>query len=150
MGLNECYYGAASYPLYPFLCELSIEHRPITAAVVLAALPVREFRSDHIHSLDALNLPFPGYHPSTDNDEIHNDFAEQHIFGHDRAEYEWLGVHGVLKRYVEGERMWYILLHDWRRRRKGPVVTLLAVGLSPHGNRLVGVVTHQMCHNTCD
>ena len=29
-------------------------------------------------------------------------------------------------------------------------VILFAVGRSPHGPRLVGVVSHQLCHNLCD
>jgi hypothetical protein len=29
-------------------------------------------------------------------------------------------------------------------------VILFAVGLSPNGERVLGVVTHQVCHNLCD
>src|SRR5258708_8429443 len=117
MGLGACYYGAASYPLFPFLCECSGESRPPTAVEVLAALRVKSFRSEHIQTLEAYELPFPGYHPGTENDEIHTDFAEQNIFGHERPGDEALGHHGVLKKYVVCERVWYVLLHDWRRRR---------------------------------
>jgi hypothetical protein len=150
MGLGECYYGAASYALYPFLCEYSGKSHSPTAAEVLAALRVKRFRSEHIRTLNVYELPFPGYRPGTDNDEIHTEFAEQNIFRHERPEDEELGPNGVLKRYVVGERVSYVLLHDWRRHRKGPIVSLFAVGRSPHGGRLIGVITHQMCHNLCD
>jgi hypothetical protein len=145
MGLNECHYGADGCPIHPFICELADEHSPLTGADIVAALQVRNFRSEHIRTLDAPSLSFPGYHPDTDNDEIHNDFAQQLIFGHERKEDELTGHHGVLKRYVSREQVWYVLLHT-----EGPNVILLGVGRSPHGKRLLGVITHQRCHNLCD
>ncbi len=150
MGLDECYYGAASHRLYPFLCELPSVRRPVTAADILRGLNVRAFQSDHILNLDVSSLPFPGYYPGTNNDEIHNNFSEQHLFRCESAEDAEFGHHGVLKRYVRDGRVWYVLLHTWGRRRRGSLVTLIAAGHSPHGQRLVGLVTHQMCHNLCD
>jgi hypothetical protein len=80
--LRVCYYGAASCPVHPFICEVRTGQRPMTGADVIRALKAREFRSEHIRTLDATTVPFPGYHPGTDNDEIHNDLADQYIFPH--------------------------------------------------------------------
>lgn len=156
VGWGECYYGAASCPMYPFICELKAKRRPLTGRDVLKALKARRFRSDHIADLDVTRIGFPGYRPSTRNDEIHNDFSEQHLFGPATDDEggdevtridDQAGTHGHLKRYVAGEQLWYVLLHPIP---KGGYVMLFAVGASPHGNRLVGVVSHQVCHNLCD
>jgi uncharacterized protein (TIGR02996 family) len=164
--LGDCYYGAASCPVHPFICEMDA-HRKVTGAVVLEALKARDFQSEHIRDLNATYIPFPGYHPGTDNDEIHNDFAEQYIFRHPGEEEPGeeddgepnptrsLDAYRALQGFVKDQRLWYVLLHA------GPIevfqgielygdVVLFAVGKSPHGNRLLGVVTHQVCHNLCD
>src|SRR5262249_34954006 len=117
--LGECYYGAATCPLHPFVCQLKSERRPLTGADVLAALRPRDFRSRYIQTLEATSIPFPGYHPGDGNDikndEIHNGFAGQHIFqkesedGEDGDEFS--GSHGVLKRFVVDGKLWYVLLH---------------------------------------
>lgn len=67
------------------------------------------------------------------------------------------GPHGTLKRYVAGEHLWYVLLHmapvtfeDLGDAQVSRYVALFAVGQSPHAGRLIGVVTHQACHNLCD
>ena len=183
--LDECYCGAATCPVHPFICELKAESRPLGGADVLASLRPRAFRSRYIEALDATSIPYPGYHPSdgkgTHNDEIHNDFDAQYIFKRPEEdpyvvevtdEYgapltldeddddgtedidEWSGTHGELKRFVAGGRLWYVLLHTAPQRAEGFMFSryavLLAVGQSPHGDRLLGVVTHQVCHNLCD
>ncbi|MCY7323706.1 MAG: hypothetical protein LH660_18365 [Phormidesmis sp. CAN_BIN36] len=93
------------------------------------------------------SIPFPGYHPGTDNDEIHTDFAEQHIFEHEDGKDEFTGVHGALKRFVADGQMWYVLLHttpvQYERCWFSEYVILFAVGRSTWGNRLLGVITHQ-------
>lgn len=152
MGHNECYYGSAGYPLHPFICELGPEHRALTGAAVLAALKVRDFHSEHIRDLDATSFQYQGYHPDK-NDEIHNDFTKQYIFGREASEDEFRGHHGVLKRYVKREQVWYVLLHTPPRTKGRPssfYVVLLAVGQSPHGDRMLGILTHQICYNLCD
>ncbi|OWK45415.1 TIGR02996 domain-containing protein [Fimbriiglobus ruber] len=147
--LGECAYGAASVPVYPFICELGVDRWPLTAADVLAALKAHQFRSAHIRTLDATTIPYPGYHMGSDNDEIHNDFSDQYIFEHEEVD-EFEGTHGVLKRYVGGP-LWYVLLHPTRDDGfAAAYVILLAVGRSPHGSRLVGVITQQMCHSLCE
>jgi hypothetical protein len=150
---EECFSGAGSFPVHPFICELSIERRPLTGTDVLAALKARHFRSAHTKQLAVTDIPYPGYHPGTDNDEIHNDFSKEYVFENrdqfekaDR-EAESRGNHGLLKRHVEGGRLWYVLLHS---KTHGTHVVLFAVGASPNGSRLIGVVTHQVCHNLCD
>jgi hypothetical protein len=102
-----------------------------------------------IDVLDATRIAHPGYHPYSDNDEIHNDFPEQHIFESESAS-EDDGARGALKRYVQGGQLWYVLLHPTRHDGLCEFVFLFAVGCSPDGGRLIGVVTHQVCHNLCD
>jgi uncharacterized protein (TIGR02996 family) len=143
-----CWYGASDPRMYGFVCELPTEREPLTARDVLTALKAADFQSEHIATLDATAIPYPGYHPLTENDEIHTEFAEQYVFDHDSEGAEDAGVHGLLKRYVTGGRLWYVLLHTGGRPCW--MVTLLAVGRSPHGNRLVGAITSQACHNLCD
>jgi hypothetical protein len=83
----------------------------------------------------------------TANDEIHIDFAEQYMFSHEAEDVEDISTRG-LKSYVSDGRLWYVLLHVGEK--PGAMVALLAVGRSPHGNRLVGAITSQMCHSLCD
>ena len=154
--LGDCYYGAGSCPVFPFICEYPNGSNLLTGANVLAALKSRNFRSKYIESLDATAIPYPGYNPGTDkdNDEIHTDFAEQYIFGQGEDEDEYTEAHNRLKKYVVNQRMWYVLLHttpeQYREYWFSRYVILFAVGRSPHGNRLLGVITHQVCHNLCD
>jgi hypothetical protein len=114
----------------------------------------RHFRSEHIAALDTTYVPFPGYHPHTENDEIHNDFHKQNVFSHQAGVDESAGAHGALKRYVADQRLWYVLLHTTPKPDGqfmfSEYVVLFVLGKSPHANRCVGVVTHQVCHNLCD
>ncbi len=163
--IGNCALGAASCPGHPFICELKANHRPLTGSDVLAALRASCFRSKHIQNLATTYIPFPGYHPSDgpegpDNDEIHNDFADQNIFTTEGEEVgvklgELDGVHGELKRYVADGQLWYVLLHTTPEQLdedflSSRYVILFGIGLSPNGDRLLGVVTHQVCHNLCD
>jgi len=161
--LGECYYGAATCPVHPFICQLKNRWGPLTGVDILAALRPRDFRSRFIQNLEATSIPFPGYHPgdgsSIENDEIHNDFAEQHVFqtgnkGSEEEVDEFSGTHGILKRLVADGKLWYVLLHTTPAQvaefRLSRFVVLFAVGQSPNGERLIGVVTHQVCHNLCD
>jgi uncharacterized protein (TIGR02996 family) len=164
---GACEYGSASCPVHPFLCELEAGRRPLTGADVLRALKVADFRSQHIQALDAPAIPYPGYHPGTDNDEIHNDPAGQCLFPRpedvpeESSEDEAEGlaarqaVHDALRSAVVGGQLWYVLLHSRvglpaDGLDRGPWVVLFAVGRSLRGDRLLGVVSHQMCHNLCD
>ncbi len=161
--LDECAYGAATCPVHPFICELRTNRRPLTGSDILASLKARAFRSIHIQTLEATHIPYPGYHPGDgngiENDEIHNDFASQYIFqkqdeDHEDEVDENDGVHGELKRFVADGQLWYVLLHTTPEKVEefqfSRYVILFAVGLSLNGERLVGVVTHQICHNLCD
>jgi uncharacterized protein (TIGR02996 family) len=163
--LRVCYYGAASCPVHPFICEVETTRRLMTGADVLGALKAREFRSQYIRALDVTTIPFPGYHPGTDNDEIHSDPAGQHLFpaGDDvwgesadaDAAVDEDDGHDALRGYADGGQLWYVLLHSRTpdvtegMDRHGWVI-LFAVGKSPHGQRLIGAVSHQLCHNLCD
>ncbi len=161
---DHCAYGAASCPVHPFICESGTERRPVTGRDVLQSLKARQFNSRYIETLDATQIPFPGYNPgdgtTIENDEIHTEFAEQNIFQkpEDRDENappppSDINYH-LLKHYVDREALWYVLLHPTPEKVEEfffcRYVVLFAVGRSPHGNRLVGIVTHQVCHNLCD
>jgi hypothetical protein len=151
----------------PFLCDLQSTTRPLTARDVLTTLRARTFRSAHIRDLDATQVPFPGYCPSggrgVDNDEIHTDFFHQHMFcSKNDDEYAEpsdaitpsSGVHGLLQSHVVDSKLWYVLLHSTPKEYDGSLfsdyVMLFAVGLSRNGDRLLGAITHQVCHNLCD
>ena len=160
--LTDCEYGAARCPVHPFICEFTTKHEAITGADVLAALKPRNFRSEHIDNLNATEIPYPGYNPGTENDEIHNDFSGQYIFAKgddedDESEEqidESSGAHGALKQFVKGDQLWYVLLHTTPEQVEefqfSRYAILLAVGRSSNGRRLIGVIAHQVCHNLCD
>lgn len=165
--LDECNYGAATCPVHPFICELRKNRSKLTGKDVLISLKVTNFQSRHIPSLDVTRIPYPGYNPGngtgTDNDEIHNDFDGQYIFAKRNEDLgvesdveidEYSGTHGQLRRYVANEQLWYVLLHTTPEQVEefqfSRYAILLAVGESPSGNRLLGVITHQVCHNLCD
>jgi uncharacterized protein (TIGR02996 family) len=161
--LGECYYGAATCPLHPFICQHPPRERSLTGADVLGAVRAGNFRSRYIENLASTDIPFPGYHPGDgreiENDEIHNDFEGQHLFQNegdeDGGEVDpFQGTHGDLKRYVRDGKLWYLLLHSTpeplEEFRFSRYVVLFAIGQSPQGDRLLGVVSHQVCHNLCD
>lgn len=141
-----CAYGAASEVMSGFLCDRPANRGPLTARDALAAVKAADFQSEHIATLDATDIPWPGYHPLTVNDEIHSEFDEQKMFYREGSPDN--GSHGRLRRHVLDGHLWYLLLHIGGRPCE--MVTLLAVGRSPHGNRLVGAITSRMCHNLCD
>jgi hypothetical protein len=154
LSLDRCHYGACDCTVYPFQCTLPRHWKTATGREVLAAMKPKDFRSEHIATLDTTAIPAPGYQPGTENDEIHNDFPQQYVFPHDGDIDEFAGTHGAIKRYVSDNRLWYILLHTTRYREGdftvSDFVVLFVVGKSPHGDRCVGVVTSQACHNLCD
>ncbi|MCP4251541.1 MAG: hypothetical protein GY778_31270 [bacterium] len=154
LSLGECWYGAASCRVFPFVCELPDAANPPTARDIVRAVKAKHFRSQHIASLDTTYIPFPGYHPGTENDEVHNDFQEQHVFCSEDGIGEFDGAHGALKHYVVDGRLWYVLLHTTPKPHGefmfSEYVILFVLGKSPRAARCVGVVTHQVCHNLCD
>ncbi|MBN9523727.1 hypothetical protein J0H58_35310, partial [bacterium] len=163
-------YGADKCQVHPFLADFDPTGRPDTAADVLRALGARDFASRYIDNLDVTRIDYPGYHPREEggrpNDEIHNTFAAQYVFQHEQYVFqrdqdetgeplsEDAGTHGVLKRAVVGGQLWYVLLHPRPHPYGGYLlsryVMLFAVGRSLVGDRLIGVVTSQMCRNLCD
>src|SRR5262249_48175711 len=112
---GECWSGAASCAVHPFLCELPTRRRTLLAIHVLAALQVADFRSAHVVDLKTSVIPYPGYRPGTDNDEIHTEFASQYVFrpfeqeeGGVEAVSEFASGNGILKRHVAGGQLWYV------------------------------------------
>ncbi len=146
----NCEYGAADFPVHPFICEGPSGDKKLTGSQILAALKVRKFQSKYMKALDAASFAYPGYHPGS-NDEVHNDFREQYIFNNDLDPLS--GNHGIIKKYVADQQVWYVLVHTTPKTIDGfafsEYVVLFAVGKSPDG-RLMGVVTQQVCHNLCD
>jgi hypothetical protein len=141
----------------------------LTGRDVATSLRAANFQSRYLPTLDATYIPYPGYHSGSgagvENDEVHNDFAHQYLFpsrdeeeeeDEEEAEpvQESAGAHGILKQHVYGGRLWYVLLHGkpqpWEDLFLTNYVVLFAVGRSLHGDRLLGVVSHQVCHNLCD
>lgn len=168
--LEDCHYGAASCPVHPFLCRLDSRSATPTKAEILAALRPLKFDGfaengsyrDQIHQdfLEQYILPHPEEEvfevirvDSDDPDWEDEEEDEEDELNRDVD--ETTGVHGTLREYVKGN-LWYVLLHTRPVAFEpgGPAfpenVVLFAVGRSPHGDRLVGVVTHQNCHNLCD
>lgn len=153
-----CGYGACDIPVRPFVCLVHDNHCQLNAGQILDALNASCFRSEHISCLERFEIPYPGYQPLTQNDEIHTRFPEQYIFPHDYeredGEREPLdenaGLHGTLKQSVVDGRLWYVLLHTADAEQAGDFVLLFAVGQSLRGNRLIGTITYQACHNLCD
>jgi uncharacterized protein (TIGR02996 family) len=172
LDLEDCHYGAARCPVHPFIGRLDCHSARPTEAEILGALrPLKfdgfadgdDFR-DQIHQNFLEQHIFP--HPDEEVfevvrvvvDGVESDDEEEEEEDEDESNRdvdETTGVHGALREYVGGE-LWYVLLHTRpvAHEAGGPAfpndVILFAVGRSPHGDRLVGVVTHQACHNLCD
>ncbi len=165
--LTEVWYGAATMPIHRLIVTPSTAFRELpTAAEVLTLLRASTFCSEHIRRLDRTDLPFPGYHPHTKNDEIHTDPEEQHFFATDSKLEDELDVeeqarhntsrdcHTALRDHMLLKRLFYVLVHTKPQDFDGYVsstyVLLFAVGVSPVSGSLIGVVSHQVCHNLCD
>ena len=161
-----CYYGARDCQLYPFICVPESPYRDLPyASVVLRDLRADNFRSEHIKNLDTISIPYPGYAPGTENDEIHTETGEQAIFqktddlekdddGNAIPPHKSLLWHSELQSYVLNSHIYYVLLHTkpykYEDCELSDIVILFAVGVSPQTGNLVGAVTHQVCHNYCD
>ncbi len=162
--LGQCYRGAGTYDVEPFLAA-DPGAGPLTGAGVLRALRARNFRSDYILDLDQTAIPYPGYVGYSLNDEVHTDVEGQHLFyrpgtdeEHDeelaadpRARedaMETLEVLGALEGLTTGP-LWFVLLHE-DGGTACPLVVLFAVGRSRRGEHLIGVASQQVCHNLCD
>lgn len=161
----ECTYGAACCPVHPFIGRMTAERTESqNAQTILDSLGVKSFRSQHIESLKPKRLPFPGYHPRTTNDEIHNEFQNQYMFakrfeddGGDHFQTgptsPEFGSHGELRRYVRDSLLWYVLLQSWKGsadNSRNRWIVLFAVGVAPNNRTIIGCVSHQLCHNLCD
>ncbi|QDV80033.1 hypothetical protein [Botrimarina mediterranea] len=154
-----CYGGASDFPLHPMLIELRDGSRLRTGREALAALMPRHFESEHVVSLDADYIPYPGYRPGTKNDEIHSDPTEQYIFANEldgeNDPQRSMTLHAKLRNVAEEGRLWYVLLHTAPTRLSDgfefrEFVYLVAIGKAPGKPIAFGVVTTQVCHNLCD
>lgn len=152
--VTSCAYGAAECPIYPLLLSLNDGNPFETGRDVLKAVHARAFKSEHIRSLDQSEIPYPGYHPDTDNDEVHTDPMQQHIFSSGEDSDDTTIVHEQLRDFVTNRRLWYVLLHMTPKPHGefmfSEYVVLFAVGKVVDQQHAVGVVTHQVCHNLCD
>lgn len=154
LSLTSCAYGAAECRVYPLLLSLEDGNPFQTGRDVLKAVKARDFKSEHIQSLDEREIPFPGYHPDTDNDEVHTDPLRQHIFSSGEDSDGTTVVHEQLRDFVANRQLWYVLLH-MKPKRHGDFmfseyVVLFGVGKVLGQPYVAGVVTHQVCHNLCD
>ena len=150
-----CYYGACDCRIYSFTCSIGPHKHLPTARQVLDALGAASFKSEHIANLDTVSIPHPGYHPDTDNDEIHTDAEGQSIFSTEEEEGDHTEqLHAALKEQVVDGHLYYVLLHDAPEQHGefwfSEWVVLFAVGISKASGNLIGILTHQACHNYCD
>lgn len=82
--------GAADMPIHRFLVDAGPSNELRTAQDILDALLPKHYASEHVSDLNVTSLPYPGYHPNTENDEIHNDFEHQIFFPTpSEAAYDW-------------------------------------------------------------
>lgn len=147
-----CYYGAIQDAVLPFLME--IKHcytKPPSGDHLLEHLGIQSFNSQRVKDLSQTVLPFPAYKPGAEKeDQLHTDWRNQPIFCVEDTHDASFLRHLALKNFVLEEHLYYLLLHDKEGEDWSPFVALLAVGLSPDGRHIVGVVTNNMCHNLCD
>ncbi|QDV49741.1 hypothetical protein [Gimesia fumaroli] len=168
----EVWYGAITPSVSPFLAVTTpVQTRLPTARRVLELLRASCFESEHIKSLDVVNIPFPGYHPRTKNDEIHSDPQEQCLFAKDEKDQyelddnindpEWRlrdeqsrGCHASLRAAVLENHLYYVQIHAKPKVYDGSeyreYVIVFAVGVSRASGNLIGMVSFQVCHNLCD
>jgi len=148
--LSDRAYGRGASPVHPFMCELKDPGRPLTVRDILTALHASQFNSRWIKDLDVTRVENLAHH---EPDEIHNEFAFQTIFQNkDEKKDVWLdemlGTLGNLKRSVVDGKLWYVVLRTSPERfgpmLRYPYIILFAVGKSPNGDRLIGVVSHQI------
>jgi uncharacterized protein (TIGR02996 family) len=130
-----CFYGAMDGQIKGFLCDLPSARTVLNELNVLLLLKAADIDDERDTWLDTI-LIRTGF-----------EFDYQFMFDHDDMT-ENDGAHGLLKRHVVDGRLWYVLLHIGGR--PCDQVVLFTVGRSPHGNRLVGAITNQACHNLCD
>lgn len=79
--------------MYRFVVQAAASNQLATARDILNALQPKHYASEHVSTEEvdvATSLPHPGYHPYTENDEIHTD-PENQIFFPTRSEglYAW-------------------------------------------------------------
>jgi hypothetical protein len=113
------YRGLDGGELRGFVCDLRTNGAPLTDSDIRTAL----------------GSPMRG--------RLTQKHREQDLF---EKKTENAGVHGLLKRYVASRQMWYFETKLDRPVSANFFVAhhvALAVGRSPHGNRLVGVLTYQ-------
>jgi hypothetical protein len=160
---RTCAYGARSNPVFPFYASIKGANKLLLASDVLNSLKAIRFKSDYIKDLECENIDFPGYHSgAANNDEIHNDDTKQNVFAIEEDSIdapESFENHKYLKGLVDGGKLWYVLLHPVKHKHVDDtgsygyfceMVCLFAVGKSLVDDCLIGVVTHQVCHNLCD
>jgi uncharacterized protein (TIGR02996 family) len=124
MDLGVCYYGPNDFTIYPFLAELPPGGGDPGPADILAGLKARDFRGAGSGELD--------------EDYVTDDRREQNFFRHEEGGV-LQGPHALLSRYVAPGRLWYVLLHT-RHQEYAKHAIHFAVGPSPRGRRMVGVV----------
>jgi hypothetical protein len=122
--------------------------------VVLTDLRAKNYKSEHIKDLDTHTISYPGYHPNTDNDEIHMAFQNQYIFSKKEDESASTPSSKALQNYVFKNHLYYVLLHTAPTIQSGfefsDWVILFAVGISPQSGNLIAAIANQACHNLCD
>ena len=116
----EIAYGASYNFVFPFTAKYSSAHQYPSGTSILKSLKVKRFLSEHILDFNKQKIEFPGYHPCTLNDEIHNDDYEQYLFEIEDEESNSIEraqiideTQKVLKQNVFNNQIWYLTLHAW-------------------------------------
>lgn len=130
-----CCYGYDDPPIYGFLCDLPNGREPLTAGAVLGAIK-------------AATSFWPEGVPNTEYCRIHTRFGEQPLFDNEMDGNERIGAHGRLRAHLDEGVIWYVSLRTDAGidgTAPGDIfdTVCLALGRSPHGNRLVGCLTCQ-------
>ena len=153
--LGICAYGASDCKIYPFICAPSVSHRSLPfCSIILSDLGVKAFKSGHLSNLARRTIKFIGNHHGTQSDEIHTDPEDQFIFSKMGEDPHSMDAHKLLRNHVLKSHLYYVLLHTIPHKHEefwfSDWVILFALGVSPQTGNLIGVVTHQTCHNLCD
>jgi hypothetical protein len=153
--LGRCAHGAADCKVYPFICAISTPYKSLPlCSAVLSHLGAKAFNSKHRSNLDSETIQLHENYRGTQSDEIHTDPEDQFIFSTMGEDSSSMNVHRMLTNYVLKNHLYYALFHtvphQFEKYWFSDWVILFALGVSPKSGNLIGVVTHQACHNLCD
>jgi hypothetical protein len=155
LSLGKCAYGASDCQIYPFIYAPTTPHHSLPqCSTILTHLGVKAFKGQSSLNLDSENIHLEERYRGTQSDEIHTDPEDQFIFSTVGENLDSMATHNKLRERVLNKHLYYVLLHTMPRQFDkywfSDWVILFALGVSTQTGSLIGVVTHQACHNLCD